>query len=104
MHTYVFVRKDLDWPQVAVQAGHACLELGRQFFNPYDLHPNLVLIGIKSEAKLKSVESLLMEQGVRYAKFHDKKLDQDTSIATEPVSEPRRAIFSKYRLLTEETK
>jgi len=104
MHSYLFVRKDLDWPQIAVQVGHACAEMARQYLDPWDMHPNMVLIGIRSESKLKSVAEFLAQHNVRYAKYHDRKMGQDTAIATEPVGEGRRSIFSKFRILKQEMK
>lgn len=102
MHSYIFVRKDLPWPQVAVQTGHACIEMGRELLHPEADHPNLVLIGIRSEAKLASVEAYLKEHGVDYVKYRDKAMAQDTAIVTVPVDDEKRKVFAKYKLLKED--
>lgn len=99
MHCYIFVRKDLSWPQIAVQVGHVCAEFGKHLLTE---HPNMVLIGIKSGPKLRSTEEYLREHGVRFVKYHDRSMDQDTAIATEPIGDDKRMLFAKYRLLKEE--
>lgn len=97
---YVFVRNDLSYAQKAVQAAHSCIEAARHFLLPDEDHPSVIIFGIKSEAKLKSIVEQLQQQGVRLKQFFEPDIgNQLTSIATAPVFGKDREIFSKYCLL-----
>jgi len=97
-YVYVFVRTDLSHPQIVVQASHACLEMASAHGMPY--HPHLVCIGIKSEAKLRSVLNEITAQGIRASPFIEPDIgDQMTAFATEPVFGERRKVFKRFSLL-----
>jgi Peptidyl-tRNA hydrolase PTH2 len=94
------VRKDLSSSQQVVQAGHALIEATRAFQIGDDVHPNVIVFGVKSEAKLMSLAQRVQEQGVKIQMFREPDIgDQMTSFATEPVIGERREIFKKYQLL-----
>ena len=96
---YVFVRKDLSFPQQIVQACHACVE-AREFY-PADLEtPNLVLIGVNDENKLVNTLRRLEKLGIRCKAFVEPDIgDQFTAIATAPISGESRRHFRQYQLL-----
>jgi hypothetical protein len=98
---YVFVRKDLSsQAQISVQAGHAILEATRAYCAGEDEHPSIIIFGIKSEPKLRSLEERIRSQGVRLKPFYEPDIGhQMTAFATEPVHGDRRKIFEKYTLL-----
>lgn len=97
-YVYVFVRKDLSFPQIAVQACHAIID-AREFY-PADLEaPNLVLIGVNDENKLVNTLRRISELGIRCKAFYEPDIgDRLTAIATEPVSGATRRHFKKYQL------
>ncbi len=93
---YVFVRLDLTHPQQVVQACHACLGLTR----PVDEVPSVIVIGIKSEEKLKGVIEYLKSINLDFSEFREPDLDnQLTAVATEPVREADKGLFRRYQLL-----
>lgn len=98
MHVYVFVRKDLSWPQRVVQACHACLEVGQKNFHGKMNHPHMVVIGIRDEAKLREVAEEI-EQNVVIRRFHEGT--EFTAFATQPVVEEQRQLFKRFMLLQE---
>ncbi len=95
---YVFLRKDLGQVQRAVQAGHVCLEAGRRFPLP-DERYRVVILGVRSEAKLRDVMAELSGLGVAHVSFVEPDLGQMTAVATEPLDESRAVALERYRLL-----
>jgi hypothetical protein len=96
---YCFVRRDLPIPQIAVQACHALIE-ARHFLEPDQVHPHLVLCGLKKEQDLNKVALHLSSSGIRYRAYaEDDMADQLTAIATEPIVGERRLALKKYQLL-----
>jgi len=53
---YVFVRQNLDKPQIVVQSCHAVVEASRHFVLPAC---RIVVFGIRSEFKLKKTQDYL---------------------------------------------
>ena len=108
---YVIVRKDLSFPQKAVQSAHAAIEAARTFIpsknheeniDCLDNHPHLIICEVRDEKKLKSTEKKLKENGIRYRMFIEPDIgDQITAIATEPLSsyDNRREVLRRYQLL-----
>jgi hypothetical protein len=92
------VRKDLSYPQQAVQACHACID-ARDFY-PADLEtPNLVLLGVNDEKKLVNTLRRIEKLGIRCKAFVEPDIgNQLTAIATEPVSGDSRHHFKQYQL------
>jgi hypothetical protein len=95
---YVFLRKDLDPVQRAVQASHVCLDLGRKFPLP-DERYRIVIFGIRSEAKLQGIIEELVGADVKHFCYLEPDINAMTAIATEPLDEVRGQLFSRYRLL-----
>jgi len=76
------------------------MELGRQVLNPTSEHPSLIVFGIKSEPKLRSIAEHLKSLGITLREFTEPDIgDQLTAIATEPICGERRQLFAKYCLL-----
>ncbi len=59
---YVFVRRDLSIPQVIVQACHAAIESQSP---TQEKHPHLVLIGVKTEEKLKQAMDFVSNKDIK---------------------------------------
>lgn len=103
-YVYLFIRRDLSNPQKIVQSCHAAMEMSRHHMNTEDEHPSLVVIGIKSEEKLKNASSRIQGLGIDIKEFYEPLFDnQLTSFATAPVGEEIREHFKKYNLIKEES-
>lgn len=97
---YVFVRKNLSPAQICVQSAHAVIESARHFLEPDEQHPSVILFGVKSEAKLRSIAEQLQQQGIRLKQFFEPDIgNQLTAFATAPVFGKDRELFAKYCLL-----
>lgn len=97
---YVFVRTDIGLPQICVQSCHAVAQIIKE--KPYkDMHPTIIVYGIKSITKLKGVMEHLNGLGVSYKEFLEPdrtENDRLTAIATAVYYE-RITEFKKYQLL-----
>ena len=99
-YIYVLVRKDLSFPQQAVQSCHAAIEATRLFLSPEHSHPHLVLCGVRDQSTLERETSRLMSKGIRFVEFHEPdRNDELTAIATEPIAGDARRMFRRYDLL-----
>ncbi len=95
---YVLVRADLPLADQLVQAGHACLEAGREFAPPGP-PCHLVMLSVPSRAALHAALARLALAGIRSTLFHEPDRDLGTTAAcTEPVSGPHRRLFRRYPL------
>ncbi len=100
-HVYVIVRRDLSWPQRAVQACHGSIEATKAFLPDDSRHPSLVLCGVKNEQRLKRTAHDLNNAGISYREFREPDIgNQLTSIVTEPLCY-KHEFFKRYRLLQE---
>lgn len=97
---YVFVRKDLAPIQRLVQTAHVCLELSRKVDLP-DERYNIVVLGIRSLAKLREVIIELDTLQINSIKFEEPDLGEMTSIATVPLTKEQGLVLSRYKLLEE---
>jgi hypothetical protein len=80
------------------------MEMSRHHIGKDEEHPSLVLIGVKSEERLKIELNRIGSFGIKFKAFHEPLFDnQLTSFATEPVDEESRALFKKYNLITDES-
>ena len=95
---YVFVRRDLTRPQQAVQVAHAAIESTKRW--PYiGDHPHLVVLGVKSEQKLKNILDKINSQNILTAPFYEDG-GELTAFATRPIIDAaERDLFRKYQLL-----
>jgi len=100
----VFVRLDLPHPNQVVQACHAIQEADRLFPIP-EITPNVIVLGVKDEAKLHSVIEELVLHKVGHAPFREPDMgNQITAVATSPIYEESRKLFRKYKLLKGDNK
>ena len=96
----MLVRTDLSLPQIAVQACHASLEVGRDFL-PVGT-PNIVLCGVCDESALLAAAVALDTAGVSHRVFREPDIgNQATAIATTAVSGSVRKLFRKFKCLKE---
>lgn len=99
MHSYVFVRKDLSFPQIIVQTAHVTLELARSGFCSTS-HPHLVVLEVDNENELLKIPEMLHNLGIRYTPFIEPDRNfETTAIATEPISGEKRKHFREFKLL-----
>lgn len=101
-YLYIFVRKDLSYAQTVVQACHATLEATRKFIKDESRY-KIVCLGVRNAAKLEKVIEELVQHGLNYIVFSEPDLAwEKTAVATEPLTEIQRVVFSRYKLLQEE--
>lgn len=98
---YVFVRKDLSSAQIAVQSGHAIIEICKKFdFNKLNSHPSIIIFESRNEAKLHQVSKHLTDEEIEHSHFFEPDIgDQLTAIATCPIFGKDRKKLIKYQLL-----
>ena len=103
-YVYVLVRKDLDPSQQTVQSCHAVIEATRQFITSEQIHPHLVLCGIRDEEALKREVCRLEAFGIRFACFYEPDRGNElTAIATAPVDGEEHRLCHRYNLLVQGT-
>lgn len=99
-YVYVIVRKDLSPAQKAVQSTHAGIEVARNFINPQDEHPSVIICEVKSEDKLKQVMKEL-DGKINYKAFQEPDRNNEyTALASQPVTGEQRKIFSRFQLIS----
>lgn len=91
------MRRDLGDAQIAVQAAHACLELGK--LHPHDgEHPHLVLVTVPDERQLAQWADRLRSQ-FPTVEFREPDLDNSlTAVACANVAGPARKVFRSLSL------
>lgn len=100
-YMYILIRNDLSNAQKAVQACHAAIESSRQFTNPTDEHPSVILCTVKSQAKLLKCAEELEAQGLLHAIFREPDIgNQVTALASKPLIGKDRKAFARFQLLT----
>jgi len=101
-YLYIFVRKDLDYSQIVVQACHATLEATRGFIKDASRY-KIVCLGVRNAAKLEKVIEELEQHKFGYVVFSEPALGwEKTAIATEPLTDKQKVVFSRYKLLQKE--
>ncbi len=108
-YVYVLVRRDLTFPQQAVQAAHAAIEGCRAGLIPGNHdgdvthpHPHLVLCHVGSIPGLLRAAESLRAAGIRFQLFHEPDLGgAPTALATEPLRGEARAPLRRFPLLKE---
>lgn len=91
------MRHDLSRPQQVVQASHACIIAGQNM--DADCYPYLVVIGVRNEAKLRSIMEKVRETCNVYPFYEPDMNNELTAFATQPVAEDLKPNFQKYQLL-----
>lgn len=99
-YVYVLVRKDLSLSQQTVQSCHAAIEAARRFITTEQVHPHLVLCGVKDEEALKKEVCRLEAFGIEFACFYEPDRSNElTAIATAPVVGEQHRLCERYKLL-----
>ena len=100
-YCYVLVRRDLSASQSAIQAIHASIEATRHsLITAEEVHPHVVLCGVKNIQKLIGYSQKLNQAGIRYRAFFEPDLnDEMTALATEPISDEHRQLFNNAQCL-----
>jgi hypothetical protein len=102
-HVYVFVRRNLSVQQQLVQASHAFWESGRHLHENHLDHPHLVVLGVSDETELLTVSQYLNNIGIKHSLFRESYFDNEaTALATQPIFEDQRPLFSHFKLLGKE--
>lgn len=103
VYVYILVREDLSPSQIAVQSCHAAIEATRRFTPGQDeVHPHLVLIGVKNENDLLKAYERLQYHGISITKFEEPdKNNEVTAISTAPIPQDsaQRRLLRNYKLL-----
>lgn len=101
-HVYIFIRRDLSFPQQVVQSCHAAIEAAKSLFSPELDHPHLVVCGIRDERQLHRALRKVEQAGIKCCPFYEPDRGNElTSFATEPVFSDRRHIFKRYNCLAD---
>jgi len=83
-----------------VQAIHAAHDAGRFFCSPDDPVPSVVVCQAPNEDALRREAIRLEARGIRVTVFTEPdRGNEATALATEPLGQDDRRIFSKWKLL-----
>lgn len=93
-YTYLFIRKDLSFPQQLVQIAHAAHEAGFAFGE----HSHMCVFEIDGEEKLLDAASHLTDVNIPFQMFHETDINQHTAICTTPLIGEARKQLRKYRM------
>lgn len=86
-----------------MQSCHAAINAAKKFLITEQVHPHLVLCGLKDESALKKELLKLTAYGIKTQVFVEPDLDNSlTAIATEPLRGIHRKPMKRYTLLTAE--
>lgn len=103
-YVYVLVRNDLSVSQQTVQSCHAAIEAARRFITSEQVHPHLVVCGVRDEDALKKEECRLEAFGIKFACFYEPDRNNElTAIATAPVVGEQHRLCQRYNLLVQGT-
>lgn len=98
-YTYIFIRSDIPTEYQIVQASHAALEAGNEFAQSEETS-FMVLLGAKSETKLKNIAEYLGIHDIKFKMFHEPDYGTGyTAICTEQIFGEQRKIFKKFNTL-----
>ena len=100
-YIYIITRKDLTFPQKAVQSSHAAIEAAHAFYDPQVIdHPHIVLSELPSELHLLKLIDKLSAENLRLIIWREPDLNNEiTAIATEPIFGAKRKLFRRLQLL-----
>ena len=100
-YCYVVVRRDLSYSQQAVQAIHASIEAARySLITAEQVHPHVILCGVKNAQKLIGLSYKLDQAGIRYRAFFEPDLNNEiTALATEPIAGCDKQLFKNIQCL-----
>ena len=99
-YLYAITRRDLTFPQMAVQASHAIFEAAQHYHDPQVEHPHFCLCTVRDEERLRAAAAKLERLGIRFKAWYEPDKDnQLTAIATEPISGEKRRHMRDFQLL-----
>ena len=102
-YVYIITRQDLSAPYASVQAIHAAIEATKAFPQPQET-VFVVLCTVPSEDHLLRFTHKITNKGVRFVSFYEPDIgNQLTAIATEPIYNSQRKIFSNLKLFNGQT-
>ena len=93
-YTYLFIRKDLSFPQQLVQIAHAAHDAGYEFGD----HSHMCVFEISGEQKLLDAASYLDDHSIPYRMFHETDIGQHTAICTTPIIGDTRKALRKFKM------
>ena len=93
-YTYLFIRKDLSFPQQLVQIAHAAHDAGFEFGD----HSHMCVFEIVGEEKLLDAASYLDDKNIPYRMFHETDIGQHTAICTTPLAGDARKALRKFKM------
>jgi hypothetical protein len=96
-YTYLFIRKDLSFPQQLVQIAHAAHDAGYEFGD----HSHMCVFEISGEQKLLDAASYLDDHSIPYRMFHETDIGQHTAICTTPITGDTRKALRKFKMYRE---
>ena len=96
-YTYLFIRKDLPFPQQLVQIAHAAHDAGYKFGD----HSHMVCFEIDGEKKLLDAASYLEDTGIEFRMFHETDIGEHTAICTTPLHGDARKALRKFKMYRE---
>lgn len=97
-YTYMFIRKDLSFPQQLVQLAHAACRAGYLFGD----HSHMVCFELNGERKLLDAAIHLDNSGIDYELFHEPDIGEHTAICTKPVCGDVRQVMRKFKMYRQE--
>lgn len=101
-HVYIIVRKDISNSQRVVQSCHLAWEVAQR--EKLDVHPSMVVIGVKNLNELKKAQERLTSLGLTLSSFQEPLINNElTAIGTYVNTEDQRNMFKKYNLLSNES-
>lgn len=93
-YTYLFIRKDLSFPQQLVQLAHAAGKAGHMFGD----HSHMVCFELDGEQKLLDAASRLEAAGIDYHIFHEPDIGEHTAMCTKPLCGKDRNMMRRYKM------
>lgn len=97
LHMYLFVRQDVSLRQQSVQSNHVSFLAGRVLASTTGT-PNLVYIGVPSQAALRAVMDMCTQNGIAFEKYEEPDHGMGLSaVITVPVGADKRSVFSGFK-------
>lgn len=95
---YVFVRKDLSFSQIAVQASHAVLEAARKYPNNTKT-PYIIMYSVPDEKTLRLTLDSVKREGILVAEFIEPDRNNELTAFATSIQPDRIATFKRFELL-----
>ncbi len=105
-YVYIIVRKDLAWPQIAVQSAHSVLESAIKFNDPRSQAErsrqiqNIILLEVDDEKSLLEASKYLDNHEIAHILFREPDIGNcATALATNILYQESRKLFRNFKLL-----